>query len=301
MKLLLSITLLICSLSAAAQKELPFQLPIVPETIEGLQPRSDFYIEHFWDFCDLKKSFSARDKMADAFDMYIELMPYASAEVVQKSIGAFMKKLEKQPMDQIFIGELAEGRMYSDTATIASDELYLWFIEPIVANKRVDKDYKLRFQHQAQSLRRSQAGMTAPEFTYTGLDGQKHTFAADSTRIGTILFFNDPDCTECSMARLRLDADVQTTRQIETGRIDFYSIYPGEADQEWLTQAMGYPKIWQVGAAPEIDEIYDIRTSPCFYVLNPQGKILIKTASPNVIIDIMSKLAPPRRRKAANQ
>lgn len=285
--LLLIVTLL--SMHATAQDNGLFQLPIVPENITTLQDRSDYLVEHYWDFCDLGKAFSQRDKMAAAFDVYLSLMPYASAEKVFDSVDKFMDKIKKGP-DVLFIADLAEQKLYGDSAEYASDELYLKFLDKVVANKKVDKNFKLRYRHQQRVLSQSQIGMAAPEFAYIDIDGHKGRFVNDSTKIGTMLFFNDPDCTSCSMARLRLDADVQATRLTSEGYLDIYSVYPGEPDDQWKSMAAEYPASWHNVASPTVDEIYDLRHSPSFYLINPDGKILFKTDNVDLILDIMGRL-----------
>lgn len=298
--LLLIVTLL--SMHAAAQDNGLFQLPIVPENITTLQDRSDYLVEHYWDFCDLGKAFSQRDKMAAAFDVYLSLMPYASAEKVFDSVDKFMDKIKKGH-DVLFIADLAEQKLYGDSAEYASDELYLKFLDKVVANKKVDKNFKLRYRHQQRVLSQSQIGMPAPEFDYTDIDGHKGRFVNDSTKIGTMLFFNDPDCTSCSMARLRLDADVQATRLTSEGYLDIYSVYPGEPDDQWKSMAAEYPASWHNVASPTVDEIYDLRHSPSFYLINPDGKILFKTDNVDLILDIMGRLGAGvryNRNKAQN-
>lgn len=298
--LLLIVTLL--SLHATAQDNGLFQLPIVPENITTLQDRSDYLVEHYWDFCDLGKAFSQRDKMAAAFDVYLSLMPYASAEKVFDSVDKFMDKIKKGP-DVLFIADLAEQKLYGDSAEYASDELYLKFLDKVVANKKVDKNSKLRYRHQQRVLSQSQIGMPAPEFDYIDIDGHKGRFVNDSTKIGTMLFFNDPDCTSCSMARLRLDADVQATRLTSEGYLDIYSVYPGDPDDQWKSMAAEYPASWHNVSSPTVDEIYDLRHSPLFYLINPDGKILFKTDNVDLILDIMGRLGAGvryNRNKAQN-
>ena len=57
-----------------------FQLPIVPDSLQGLQPRVDYLIEHYWDFCDFNKAFSNRERMGESFRSHLNLMPHASAD-----------------------------------------------------------------------------------------------------------------------------------------------------------------------------------------------------------------------------
>ncbi len=284
------LTILAASLTAGAQDKTFFQLPIIPDSLQHLQDRSDFMVTHYWDFCDLKKAFSSRDKMAEAFDTYLSFMPYASADVVYAGIDNFMSRIAKNGKNVLFIGELAEEKLYSDSAVLQSDELFLYFAKAVVNNKKVDKTSKLRFQHLINILSNSQPGNIAPSFEYTDIYNTSGKFAVDTTKVCTVLFFNDPECSDCNMARIRLDADVMTRRLVENKRVDIVSIYASESSPEWIEQAMDYPNEWLNVASEEVNDLYDMRRTPVFYLLNPNGAIVLRTYSVDDIITIMTRL-----------
>lgn len=274
-----------------AQQQPLFQMPVVPDSIVLLYDRTDYLLAHYWDFCDIKKAFSTRDRFRGAVIDYFSLMPYGTVDGVKQSISTFMKKVStgKEPVQ--FVADIAEATFYSDTAALASDQLYLMFLDELLANKKVDKNTKLRYAHQKRVLEGSRPGQPAPALTYTDPVGSEHTFAPDTTKAGAIIFFNDPDCSDCSMARLRIDADILSRTVIEKGIVDFYSIYPGDADAEWLQSAVSYPEAWKTGASPDADQNWDIRQSPLFYILNRDGNILMVTANADEVIDILGRLA----------
>lgn len=277
--------------AAQTQSESFFPLPVIPDSLVNLQERTDYMVQHYWDFCDLNKAFSSRDKMASAFDIYLSFMPYASASVLYQEIPRFMNRIGKKPDNVAFIGELAESKLYSDSAEIQSDELFLIFANEIVNNKKLDKARKLRYSHLAKVLSGSQPGSPAPMFNYVDTLGQRNHLELDSTKMGTIIFFNDPECDDCRMARLRLDTDIQTRRMIEGGLIDLVSVYVGEPTDVWRESVASNPVQWLSVASEEPDDLYDLRNTPAFYLVNPSGKILLKTIDVNVIIDIMATLA----------
>lgn len=285
------ISLVCFTVTKAQTSQTFFQLPIIPDSLQNLQDRTDFMVRHYWDFCDLDKAFSSRDKMADAFDTYLSFMPYASATVVYQEVPNFMKRISKKPDNMLFIGEQAEAKLYSDTAAYPSDELFIMFINEILKNNKINKTAKLRYEHLFRILTNSQPGAIAPMFEYTDLLGQKGKLEIDTARIGTILFFNDPDCSDCSMSRLRLDTDILTRKLIESGKIQLISIYPGEPDSEWIEQALDYPKSWKTIASNEVNDLYDLRSIPSFYIVNPNGAILLHTSDVNAIISIMAALS----------
>ena len=76
---------------------------------------------------------------------------------------------------------------------------------------------------------------------------------------------------------MRLAADFNLNDLIDRGLIKVLSIYPGEPTDEWKASTSTYNPKWIVGAAPEIDEIYDMRNPPVIYYLNGSHSILSKT------------------------
>lgn len=299
-RIIFSLAILASAIGLGAQDAKTFfQLPVIPDEMKTLQERSDYLMEHYWDYCDIDKAFSSRDKMADAFDTYLSFIPYASATVVYEQVGKFMDLVGKKPQNALFIGELAEGKLYSDTATMQSDELFVMFAKKIVDNKKIDKTSKLRYQHLIQVLEGSAPGAMAPVFGYEDAFGEKGSFAVDTTKIGTILFFNDPDCDDCQLAKLRLDTDIVTRRMVEGGKMDIVTVYASEATPEWIQKALDLPKEWKNVASEQVNDLYDLRITPMFYVINPNGAILMKTVNVNDIISIMSRLQDALGHKAS--
>lgn len=254
-----------------------FQYPQVPENLEKLGDRANFFIENFWKRCNFKSAFSSRQKMEQAFSDYVTFMPYADAEVVHKSIDNLITQVSKNPKNLLTLGEIAENILYGDTAKIVCDECYLPFAKAVAENRRISKADKARFEYQAGTLAGSQVGMVAPDFTFTAPDGSKGKLSDLPDNTYVLLFINDPDCDECELARVRLAADPNLNDLIDNGSLKVLSIYPGEINDEWIDRTKIYNQKWIVGAAPDIDALYDMRRPPVIYYLNKKHEILSKT------------------------
>lgn len=277
--------------SSAQTPQQFFQMPVVPDSIVLLHDRTDYLLAHYWDFCDIKKALSSRDKFRGAVVDFFSLMPYGTVGGVTDAMQSFMKKVSTSKEPVLLVSDIAEATFYSDTAAVPSDQLYLIFLDQFLANKKVDKTTKLRYEHIYRILDASQPGKIAPVTKYTDILGQEHTIVPDTTKAGAIVFFNDPDCSECSMARLRIDTDVLSRMVIDRGIVDFYCIYAGEPDDQWRQSVTSYPENWKVGASENADQQWDLRFSPVFYVLNRDGSILLSTSNAGEIIDILGRLA----------
>lgn len=267
-----------------------FPYPLVPDSISTFQGRCNYLSDHFWDFCEMTKAFSAKQKMAQEMKVYLSVVANAEPDRAVAGVNALMKRLEKQPKDQLFIVSVAESQLYGDTAEMWIDELYLPFAEAVVANKRIAKAEKARYEQQASVLRRSLVGSPAPSLPYTKADGSKGDLLNDSAEV-VLVFFNDPDCSDCAMARLRLDADISTTELIAEGTVRVVSISLADPDDQWRKSVEAFPESWTVAAAPDADLEIDLRSGPPdFYILDRKHNIRYKHLSIEQVLDVARQL-----------
>lgn len=283
--------LLLClGISFGAKADTYFPYPLVPDSIKTLQGRCDFLANHFWDFCELSKAFSVKSKMANEFGVYLSILRNATADSALVSINKLTKKLEKQPKDLVFLAECAEGLLYSDTAEVWVDELYIPFAKAVVNNKKVEKAQKARFAHHLTVLENSLMGHPAAALPYTTRDGVAGNLANDSAQV-LVVFFNDPDCSDCNLAKIRLDADVSTTELINEGRAKVVSISLTEPDEAWRKSVEDYPSTWTVAANPDADLVVDLRNgTPDFYIIDARHNLRFKHLTINQVLDVMRQV-----------
>ncbi|MCM1450516.1 MAG: DUF5106 domain-containing protein [Clostridiales bacterium] len=282
--LLAIIAILVPTLKVMADNTL-FPYPKAPENLTTMDERCSYVIEHFWDHCNMTQAFSAKNKLQQAFIDYIQLIPYANVDVVHKSVDDFIAKVSKKPADLLTITAMAEGLLYSDTATIIIDEVYLPFAQAVADNKKIKSPEKQHYARQAKILSGSQVNMIAPDFEYVTPDGEKKKFS-ELTPSYVILFFNNPDCPDCMMSRVRLSADYNINEFIKKGEVAIVNIYPGSPDdEEWKELVKRMPENWIAGASSEVNDLYDMRRRPSIYYLNPKHKILSKSMTADQLLN----------------
>lgn len=273
----------------AQQTDTYFPYPIIPDSISDLQGRSDYLIAHFWDFCDLKKAFNNKQKMGEAFRQYLEFMPYSTARKAHKSIAVLLKNIEKQPNDVLFLAQKAEEFVHSDTSEMYSDELFLPFAKAVVDNKRINAAERQKYEKMVNVLLLTQKGMTAPSFRYVDRNGVAKTFEPDSSEV-TLLFFVDPECSDCILARSRLYADIKASNFVKDKVMRIIVINTGENNDAWKEAAARYPAEWEVGVSQGLDDIYDIKFVPSFYVIDDENIIQLKNINIDGLLSVISRL-----------
>lgn len=266
-----------------------FPVPLVPDTLKTLQQRSDYMVEHYWDFCDFKKAFSSKPKMSESFNTFLSFMPFATPEVSRRGVAKFIKSLEKQPNNLLFIAGEAENMLFTDSAEFVGEEIYLMFAKAVADNKKIDRASRSRFVRHAELLEHNRVGLKAPDFVYTDRHGVTCHFDNDTANV-VLLMISDPDCEECRMARIRLDADINASRLIDKGVLKVVNITPLEATSQWKEAVKNYPEKWVVGASDTFDDKYNFFTVPSFYLINNDRIIRVKNTDIDTVLEVMYRL-----------
>lgn len=275
--------------STTAEQTTFFPYPQVPDELVTLQDRTDYLMTHFWERCDMRNAFSFKPQLAGAISDWLSFTQFASPEVTEKSINAFLENIKKQPDNLLFVVRQAESYLYSDTAQYRNETVYQQFLNALLTNKKVSSADKARYEHQNNLINRSGIGTTPPDMKYTTQSGETRSLAADTAEV-LIVMFVDPDCIDCRIARARLDAHPRTTELIEAGIIKVVALYPDKPNEEWTQYAAKPPKNWIMGTAPDADEYFDMRTSPEFYVYDENHMLILKHINIDILLDILNRL-----------
>lgn len=294
MKRLLIVAFLVILATAwaprAAAAETPFAYPQVPDSITDINARYNYFVTHFWDRVDLKRAFSSKPNVKAAFADYVAPMRFADADVVYASVNAFIDRLRKQPADLLYVAELAEAQLYSDTASVPSDELYVAFLRPILACKKIDRNLAARFDMHLRQLQHSLKGKPLGELQFTDREGRRVRFMPRGGQ-ALIIYFNDPDCSDCSLAKTRLMADFRAAELIESGQLAILALTPGDPDEHWRAGVASYPDTWLTGADPDLDLNLDLRSGiPSFYLVDEQGNVAAKHLSIDTLLNILRRI-----------
>ena len=137
------------------------------------------------------------------------------------------------------------------------------------------KERKIRYRRHKELLENSLVGESPKGFKYETPTGSIAEYRPDG--VLTVIEFGDPSCDECRYAKLKMETDVTFADMVDRGIINVLFVIPDPEDG-WQTTMTDFSPKWHAGASDTVSEIYDIRTTPCFYVIDRNGKILIKNA-----------------------
>lgn len=143
-------------------------------------------------------------------------------------------------------------------------------------------------------LKRNAIGKKIPTLRLTLRDGKQTDFKPKADY--TIIEFGNPDCEDCRFSRMKLEMASDLMEMVDSKKLDIVFIVADsmpEEEPEILKQLSGYPGNWITGILYGGDDIFDLRTTPSFYILNSKGEILAKnitaTDAVRVIRDLNSK------------
>ena len=266
--------LAICPAMKAADGDIvPY--PVPPEDLTGLTERCDFIVSRFWNHCDFKGAMSKKEKLNNTFGDWIGLMPYASADTVHSAINRLLKDISKNGPQTLEFARMAEQWTYTDTSEIFSEEIYLPFAKAASAHKKISNADRARFQSQVQIIENTTLRQPVKHLDWVTPAGAKGSIDDVHSQV-IVLLFNDHDCDDCALARLRLNADINATAMQKAGILTVVSIEPTEASEQWKEAAKSYPSEWVIGASEDADSWFRLAASPTIYLLDARHKVLAK-------------------------
>lgn len=267
----------------------PFAYPQAPDSLTSLEARTSYVMLNFWNNADMKKVMGDTAKFHRAFKDFVGFVPYAHIDSVRKAISGFTGRFANDPKAMTRIAAEAERTLFGPEADFWSEECYMMFLRPLLSNKKVKNKDKEHYLGHIRMLNSSLVGANISAFDYTTRHGAKHSLY-DNKAEYFVVMFQPEDCRDCSMARLRLNADAATNELIKNGTVKLLIINPAKPSQKWADDMASYPYEWEIGSAPEVSELVDLRVMPNTYLLDNEFKILARQVDLNQLLALMATI-----------
>ena len=274
--------------SAPMVVETLFEYPSAPEEMQDWTERNNWLVENFWKPFDFKQKSVGQFQLDHAFKTWTYPMRFANKEVVNKSVDKLIATLAKHPTLLYQFTRSAENNIYGSQAEVWIDEVYVKFLNALIKCKKISDIRKVRYQSQLNSLQNSLVGSKAQKFDFIDRGGKSITFSPEAKY--TIIEFGHSDCSDCQIARIHLETNQKLQQLSKDNQVLVYFIIPDFDNENWVQQVSDYPHHWTVGASDSVEEVYDIRLSPTFYLIGPDRNILLKNVTADEVVNTVIQL-----------
>ncbi len=286
MKAFLPAVALLCLAATLAAKELP--LPAVPSDLRTPAARADYVGAHFWDAMDFTDTTALEDEyMAQNVANFLSVFPIMSGDSARHS--AFASAIKASGIDKASAPALAqtiENYLFDAASPMRDEKLFVIFLEEML---RAGTPDSVRTQWLLEMTAKNMEGTKCADFTFIDRKNCKRSLY-ECLGKPTILFFYDPDCDICHAAADEMAHDNLLSTRIDQGRAAIIAINPGELEP-WKESRPIFPESWTDGCDNgkiDTDELYMISEFPEFYLLAPDGTVLLKDAPlPDIVTALM--------------
>ena len=202
---------------------------------------------------------------------------------------------------------LAEKYLYDPNSPYRDGELYLPFLQWTIHSKKIEDIWKERPRYQLKLVLENRVGTQAHDFHYitngNGSDASSKGSTKDKASTKgtlynikseyTLIYFNNPECHDCSRVHGYLVASKVFTTMLQTGRLKLLALYPDEDLGAWSRHKEEYPSSWIAARyAKKADrETYHLPAIPSLYLLDKNKKVLLKDAPVEAVEEYLRKSA----------
>lgn len=270
--------------------------PEIPQMMTDPEQRAAYYVKHYWDGYSLADTaFIHSDDTERLYADFLDALQYVDATEFRSALQAMISQMEADSTAYAHFCTLGEKYLYDPNSPISNEDYYIPVLEQMLAPVRLSESDKLRPADRLKQALKNRPGMKAPDFSYITPKG-KQTRMSGVTADYTLLFFYDPDCTNCRKYEQILSEMPAFLEIQEKGALRVLAAYPDEDESEWLVNSSKMPRGWIVGWNKQegirSKTLYEIRATPTLYLLDKQKKVILKDASLEQTIGYLSAVYP---------
>lgn len=267
----------------------PLERPTPPLHLQRPEQKARYMLDHFWDKMDFADTTLIRHPaMEFAFADYCGLLTSFSADEVE---GALLRPLEKSEGSMLlFVLSMYRTLLYEAASPIMSEAHYRTILKWAIRSPKVAAAYQEQARLILELLDKNSVGSQATDFIYTTTEGtQRHLKHQKAAR--TLLVFATPDCPTCSHWLEQLEQAPIIAESIGAGRLGVLVIYLQSSEEQFMQATSNLPSHYEAGYDAEDKimsaQLYDIKASPTIYLLERGGKVLLKDATRERIIQYL--------------
>ncbi|MBQ7691742.1 MAG: hypothetical protein IJT30_11220 [Muribaculaceae bacterium] len=200
-------------------------------------------------------------------------LPYDNAKMI---MGQTFRALEDDGRGYRKAVELLD-RLGDPTDSLHNEVLYLEGLKMVTSSYVLSNSEKQRPQLLLDLARKNSVGAAATDLSLEDATGKATQLLAGGDT-PTLVFFHDMDCEACAQARQAIAANTTLSNLASQGKLRVVAVYTGKNDKafkkadfpSWVTST------WDKAQQVEQSDAYVLQTSPLFYLINNDGRVLVK-------------------------
>ena len=228
------------------------------------------------------RSQAVQEMQFEQYVLSLRAMPVEEARRVQDSL---LQAAECDSAEWARLTALEDKFLLDPNSPYRNEELYIPVARHMISSPHATERQRIYGEYALPRLLRNRIGEPTADFGFVTPKGRHSSLygvLAERQPRQTILFFSNPGCPNCKEITEILGADAEVQALIEAGKLLVLNIYPDEDVAAWLDYLPNYPDNWVCGQDADqllnSDTVYWLRAIPSLYLLDAEGRVLLKDA-----------------------
>lgn len=269
--ILILLSLFLIESSASAQN---FSLPKPPAELRSIPQRAGWLICHYWDNACAQSISESDSQSEQAFVNFFSVFPVCNEPLTWKqAMENMLKALEKNTAATSAADAFAEKYLYELSSPVASDEIYLSYIDAALDSQCFSEPERERLRFRKMELNNNRIGSKIEHFIFMDRTGNR--VESDSLKGEKVLVLFDPDCADCKVLIESLKGENEAETTIIAIAVNTneqkYSSFKTNIPDHWI---YGWDKYHSVNG-----QAFAIRHLPMIMRVDSLGTIVSKGIS----------------------
>ena len=227
------------------------------------------------------------------FEQYVRDLWNLPVEEALRRQDSLLRTAEQDSAEWARITNLEDKYFLDPNSPFRNEELFIPVAEHLLTAPYSSDRQRQHAQWALPRLKLNRLGQKAADLEFLTPKGRRtslYATMAERKPQKTLLFFSNPGCPNCLeiMKGLNEDEDIQDL--IESGKLLVVNIYPDQDISAWLDYLPHYPDTWVCGHDGDqvlfTDTVYWLRAIPSLYLLDSEGRVLLKDATlENILVN----------------
>ena len=270
-------------------------LPTPPQNIQqNRQLLLEFYTQHDFDY------YPFEDERLLNSPYYIERLRefcakllYMEPSTAGRYATALLTKAQISPKTYHVFFDRIEKTFGQQGTPYYNEPIYLEILKNALNYSQLDKEHTLNCQREYNLHTLNLAGNRITDFDVQWSDGS-HSKLTDVESDFILLYFQNPDCPECTLIRGYLAENKELNKAIESGKLKVITIYFEHDKNLWERYLKekadpNYMHGWDYKGEIDAKNLYDLRAIPYMFLLDKDKKIIKKDLIYSEISDYLKQ------------